>query len=50
MRAFLNSPAEGSRPLAGRTDIGQRISWGRLVGVIGALAVVAGVVVALAMH
>ena len=50
MRAFLNSPAEGSRPLAGTTGVGQHMPWGRVVQVIVAIAVVAGVIVALAMH
>lgn len=50
MRAFLNSPAEGSLPLPGRAGILQRVRWQRALLAVGAIAAAAGVVLALAVH
>lgn len=46
MRAFLDSPAEGSRPL--RPGFG--MGWERMLLAIGAVGAVAAVVITLALH
>ncbi len=50
MRAFLNSPAEGSRPLRGRAGFGQRMRWQGVLLAVGAVGALAGAVIALALH
>jgi hypothetical protein len=50
MRAFLDSPAEGSTRWPARHGIAQRLRWERVFLAIGAIGVVAVVVIALASH
>lgn len=50
MRAFLNSPAEGSRRLPGSAGIAPRVRWERVLLAVGAIGAVASVVIALAVY
>jgi len=50
MRAFLDSPAEGTTSGPAKSTLVQRLRWERLFLTIGAIAVVAVGVIALASH
>ena len=50
MRAFRDSPAEGSAGFSARADIMQRLRWERILLALGAVGVIAVAVVALAPH
>lgn len=50
MRAFRDSPAEGSARLSARAGILQRLRWERILLAVGAIGVIAVTVAALASH
>jgi hypothetical protein len=50
MRAFLDSPAEGSARWPANHGVVQRLRWERVFLAIGAIGLVAVAVIALASH